>query len=91
MFVEPVAAAKLCCAHSTLGPVAAVVAAAEALESSDILTATKILEKAFEGVKTVLEAVAACKKPSLTTELQELVKPVADQIMASDQLLKGEE
>eukprot|EP00958_Prasinococcus_capsulatus_P000551 scaffold48_cov395-Prasinococcus_capsulatus_cf.AAC.4 len=55
----------------------------------EVKAATDILKKAFEAEKPVIEAFVSCKKPAAPTELQALVQPIADQIKASDELLKG--
>ncbi|KAI3423920.1 hypothetical protein D9Q98_009754 [Chlorella vulgaris] len=66
---------------------AKVVDAAEGV-GGHVLTATRILAEGFQREAAVVEAFGACKKPD-AAELQHLVQPVGDRMVAAGDLAAG--
>lgn len=53
-----------------------------------VLAATRVLAEGFQREAAVVEAMGACRKPS-DAELQALVQPVGEQMMAAGDLASG--
>lgn len=69
------------------GQLVRVVDAAE-LVGGQVLAATRLLAAGFEKEAVVVEAMGACRKPS-DAELQALVGPVGEQMVAAGDLASG--
>ena len=84
----PAAGGSLAAYHKLLsGAVRVALDAAEAI-GGDVLRATRILADGFRGEAAVVEAMAQCQKPS-DTELQQLLQPVGQQLVAAGELAGG--
>lgn len=69
------------------GQLAKALGAAEAV-GGQVLAATRVLAAGFEKEAAVIEAIGTCRKPS-DAELQALVAPVGEQMVAAGDLASG--